>query len=139
MVVDVLGEWCADVLLHKRLVAFDQPGQRVGVEIGVLLDTGSVLCRGQELLERISGLFGLGAHIEHDVSVHVDETAVAVVGEPSVAGECRQSFDGVVVQTEVQDRVHHARQGFAGAGTNGHQKRIVNVAETLPKLRLDGR
>ena len=45
----------------------------------------------------------------HDVAEHVDQPAVGVVGEPLVAGRVGEADDRLVVQAEVEDRVHHAR------------------------------
>ena len=42
-----------------------------------------------------------------------------------------QTFNSLVVQTEVQDGVHHAGHGSASAGTNGHQQRVLWIAELL--------
>ena len=39
--------------------------------------------------------------------------------------------DNVVVQAQVQDGVHHAGHGGAGAGTHGNQQRVLRVAELL--------
>ena len=45
---------------------------------------------------------------EHDASVHRDESTVGVVGETLVVGHGRQTLHTLIVQTEVEDRVHHA-------------------------------
>ena len=137
--MDILREGLADALFNERLVAFDQRGQGIGVEIRVLLGARLALGGGKQFLERIGELVRLGAHLEHDIAVHVDEAPVAVVGEPPVARQRCQPFDGLVVQTEIQDGVHHPRHRFAGTGANRHQQRIVSVAEALALLGFDSR
>ena len=52
---------------------------------------------------------------ENDVGIHLDEAAIAVVGEAGIAGARGEPFDGAVVEAEVEDRVHHARHRGAGA------------------------
>src|SRR5205807_779652 len=39
---------------------------------------------------------------------HHDEAAIGVPRKSIVARERRQAFDGYVVETEIEDRVHHA-------------------------------
>ena len=68
-------------------------------------------------------------HVQNNVGIHLDETAVAVVGKAFVARSLSQAFDCFVIQTEVQDGVHHARHGNAGAGTHGEQQRVFRIGE----------
>ena len=75
-------------------------------------------------------------HAHHHVAVHLDEAAVGVVGEPRVAGGLGQPLHGVVVEAEVEDRVHHARHAVAGPGPHAHEQGVLRVAELLPGLLL---
>ena len=68
-------------------------------------------------------------NLEHDVAEHLDEAAVAVVREAAVARARLEPLDGLVVQPEVQDRVHHAGHRELGAGADRHEQRILDVAE----------
>ena len=65
--------------------------------------------RGELVLERLV----LDAH--RGRAEHVDQAAIAVVGEPGVAGLLGQALDRGVGQAEVQDRVHHAGHRQRGA------------------------
>jgi hypothetical protein len=48
----------------------------------------------------------------HDrVAEHVDQPAIAVVGEALVAGEIRQALHDAIVHADVEDRIHHAGHG----------------------------
>ena len=82
-------------------------------------------------------LVGALLHAEDDVAVHLDEAAVAVPREARVAGLGRQRLDGLVVEAEVEDRVHHAGHRVAGAGADRHQQRVLQVAELLAGLLLE--
>ena len=73
----------------------------------------------------------LVADAEHDVGIHGDEAAIAVIGEAAVAGFLRQRLDGLVVEAEIEHGIHHARHRGARAGAHRHQQRIVLVAEGL--------
>ena len=74
-----------------------------------------------ELLQRVLELMMLDA--EHDGRIHFDEAAVAVPGEALVAGIAGQRFDGLVVEAEIEHRVHHAGHGGAGARAHGDEQR----------------
>jgi len=44
-----------------------------------------------------------------DLAVHLREPPVRIACEAHVSGRARETFDRVVVQAEVEDRVHHPR------------------------------
>src|SRR3546814_19284190 len=60
---------------------------------------------------------------KHHVRIHLDETAIAVPGETGIARRRRKPLDRLVVEAQVQHRVHHAGHGYARAGAHRHQKR----------------
>ena len=62
-------------------------------------------------------------HAEHHVAVHLHEPAVAVPRKTRVVGSLGQSQNRLVVQTQVQNRVHHPRHRVAGTRTHRHQQR----------------
>ena len=62
-------------------------------------------------------------HAHDDVAVHLDEPAVAIPGEALVVGGLDQRQHGLVVQAEVQNRVHHAGHRVARAGADRDQQR----------------
>ena len=66
---------------------------------------------------------------EHDVRIHRDEAAIAVVGEAAVAGEIGERFHGLVVEAEIENGIHHARHRGPRAGSDRDQKRIFGIAE----------
>ena len=66
---------------------------------------------------------------EHDVGIHLDEAAIGVVGEARVGRAPRQAFDGLVVEAEIEDRIHHARHRGAPARADRHEKRIFDIAK----------
>ncbi len=70
----------------------------------------------------------------HHVAVHVDQPAIGVVGKALVAGGIGQADDRLVVQAEVENRVHHARHRDGGAAADRDEQRILRVAEFLAQL-----
>ena len=138
LVARVLRERLAELVLHQRLVALDDDLPVLGGQVGVQLDVLVVLEGLQDALEVVM----LQAH--HHVAVHLDETTVGIVGEAGIAGVLGERADGVVVEAEVEDGVHHAGHGDAGARAHGDEQRPGHVAEHaaggLPDLgqrRLD--
>ena len=87
--------------------------------------------------ERLVILIGTLLHAEDDVAVHLDEAAIAVPREAGIAGLGGERLDGLVVEAEVEDRVHHPGHRVAGAGADRHQQRVLQVAELLAGLLLE--
>ena len=79
----------------------------------------------QDLLEHVV------IQVQDHVRIHLDEPSIGIEGETSVAGQLGQAFHRLVVEAEVQDRVHHARHRGAGARSNGDQQGIARFAEPL--------
>ena len=121
--VDVLGE----DLLERG----DEVLEVVGIELGVELDALLGLLGGDGILEELAG----DAH--DDVREHLDEAAVGVVGKARVLGLLDEALDGVIVEAEVEDGVHHARHGERSAGANGDEQRVLGVAELLAHALLE--
>ncbi len=131
----ILREWLAGFLLHQGLVAGDHLLQVRGGQFGIELGLGFLLLALEDGVEIVL------ADFQHHVAVHLDEAAVAIVGEARVVAPGRQSLDGLVVQAQVEDGVHHAGHGELGAGADAHQQRVVDIAELLPHAlfqRLEG-
>ena len=66
-----------------------------------------------------------------------DEAAVAVPREAVVPGPLRQPLHRLVVQTEVEDGVHHARHGRPRSGAHRDQERARRIAEAAPRGGLE--
>ncbi len=82
-----------------------------------------------ELVQNVFELALLDFH--YHVREHGDETTISIVGEVLVIGQLCQTLYGHVVQTQVQDGIHHAGHGSTSTGTHGNQPRIVFIAELL--------
>ena len=48
-------------------------------------------------------------HAQNNVAIHLNEAAVSIVSEARIVGFAGQTFNDLIVQTKVQDCVHHAR------------------------------
>ena len=119
----VLGKGLPRPTLHDGLVTPDDLAERLLVEVGIEAGAPALLDRVELLFERVLGNF------EHDVAEHLDEAAVAVVGEPAVRRPCLQPLDGFVGQAEVQDRVHHPRHRELRAGPHADEQGVLAGTE----------
>ena len=113
------------------LEALGQLAQRVGVELDVERHAALALDAGDLVLE------ALARDPAHDVAEHLHQAAVAVPGEPVIAGARRQTGGRLVVQPQVQDRVHHPRHRHARARAHRDEQRIVGVAKPLAGSLLE--
>ena len=94
-------------------------------QVDVALDAANRLHRGDGVFEQVA----IKTH--DDVGEHLDETAIGVPSEALVAGLLDQAIDGLVVQTQVEDGVHHAGHGQRSTGADGYQQGILCIADLL--------
>lgn len=71
-------------------------------------------------------------HVEDDARIEEDEAPERVERELAIACGLREPVHDHVVQSEVQDRVHHPRHRRAPAGSHRHEKRRLRVSEARP-------
>ncbi len=129
----VLGEVAAELGLDLVLEQPDQFLEVGGGELGILVDAALLLHLLQEVLEDVA------VETEDDVGIHLDEAPVGVVGETLVAALGDHPLHGLVVETEVEDGVHHPRHRGSGAGAHRDQQRVLGVAEGLAHQLFDPR
>ncbi len=79
----------------------------------------------------------LALEVKGDGGEHHDEAPVGVVGEALVAGERDDALEGLVVEAQVEDGLHHAGHGHLGPRAHGNQQRVLRVAKPLPRVLLD--
>ena len=103
-----------------------------GAEVGVLGDATFVLQCAQRVLEPVGG------HAVDDLAVHLDQPPVGVPGEALVAGPGGQALGRLVVETQVEDRVHHPRHRDGGARADGDEQGIGVVPEPLAGPLFEG-
>ena len=72
--------------------------------------------------------------LQNDGTEHLDQTAIGVINETFVAGQFDHAGSGFIIQTDVQDGVHHARHGEFRAGAAGNQERVRRITEFLSGL-----
>ena len=102
-------------------------------------DTGFDEAAAKERARRIIKPVGEGLVVdaEHRGAEHLQQPAVGVGGEPLVTALARQALDGLVVEADVEDRLHHPGHRELGAGAHRHQERVDRVAQTTAHLGLE--
>eukprot|EP00760_Papus_ankaliazontas_P016831 PhM_4_TR16884/c0_g1_i1/m.66076 len=127
----VLGEVLAGLLLVEALVHDDDALECICCEVAVLLDAELLLLDRERMLKRNT------LDAAHNITVHGDETAVAIIDEALVVRGAGEGGDGLVVEAKVQHRVHHTGHADGGAGADRQQQGHAVVAELAADLSLD--
>ncbi len=131
LVVRILREGLSKLSLDRLLVGGDDLFPVLGGEVGVDPRVDAVLMLVENFFEVMV------VDVEDHVGIHLDEAAIAVEGEAPVAREVGQARDCLVVQPQVQHRIHHPRHGSPGAGTHRNQQRVLGIPEGLAGDLLD--
>ncbi len=121
----VLREILATDGLVDRLEGLDDLLPVLGLHLGVFLVALLAFVVAQGVLE-----LRLLDVLRH-VAEHGDEAAVGVPGEARVAALLLERDDRLVVEAEVEDRVHHAGHRELRARAHGDEKRVHLAAELL--------
>ncbi len=124
LVPSAVREGFSGALFDEGLEALDELLLVFGGEVGIddVAVVGLVFERVDGVFKRIVIFAGALLDAHDDVAIHLDEAAIAVVGEAGVTGGFFQGDDGLVVEAEVENSVHHAGHGVAGAGAHGHEE-----------------
>ena len=122
-----------DVLGEDALKGLDEFLQVLGRKLGIDANAGDQTGLGQGVLEQV----GVNAH--DDIGKHLDKAAVAIPGKTRVLRLRDKALDGIVIEAQVEDRVHHTGHGERSARANRHEQRIGGVAELLAAAGLEVR
>ena len=122
----VLRKGRAGFFLNQLLIIPDHLLEGLPIEVRVGNSFALFLDAFEDVVE-----IGFG-DLQHDVAEHLEEAAVAVEGEPRVAGSGCERLRRFVIQPQVQDGVHHSGHRKFRAGADTHQQRILPRAELLP-------
>jgi hypothetical protein len=119
------------LLAVDRLEGSDELLEVPRVQLDVLLHAARLLQLAQRMLETV----GFDS-VDH-LAVHLDQAPVRVVREARVPRRFAEAGDRLVVEAEVEDRVHHPRHRDGGTGADRDEERVVRVAEPLARLGLE--
>jgi hypothetical protein len=114
------------------LVFFDNFFQCFGIEVRIKLGF-SLLLLGIEYLVEFFLL-----NIQHDVAKHLDQSPIGIGCKPWILAPLSQRLHTLVVQAEIENRIHHARHGKLCARADAYQQRVLALSEllALPLLEM---
>ena len=118
---------CIDV---DALVRLHELFQIVRSKVRVGLGTELGLPSSESFFEEVS------IDAVDDLSVHLNQTAVGVVGEMRVTRCATKSLSRGVGEAEVEDAVHHPRHRDRRTRAHRDEQRVVGRSEVLARLRL---
>ncbi len=109
----VVRKFAPCLLANERLEALDGFLQIVNRQIGVphflRLFAQLLGAAGFQFVQNVLKLLSVYAH--HDVAKHLHETPIGIVGEPLIVRLLDEPLNCLVIETQVQDGVHHAGHG----------------------------
>src|SRR5262249_15825550 len=111
--------FCCTACLYSEITVCQSSARQVSIEIIAVL----VLIVIEDLLKMV--VFDA----QHDIGVHLNEAAIAIVGKPAVARTGGEALQWFVIQTQIEDGVHRAWHRDAAARADGNEQRILSVAE----------
>ena len=120
-----------DVLGENALKGLDELLQVLGRKLGIDANAGDQARLGQGVLEQVC------VNTHNDVGKHLDKASVAIPGKTRVLRLGDETLNGIVVEAQVEDRVHHAGHGERSARANRDEQRIGGVAELLAAAGLE--
>ena len=125
----IVGEVLACLLLDGCLECLDELLQFFDCHFVVESNSALLLHVHDNSLEWIDVFLVDRLHAKHNIAIHLYETTIAVVSEALIACLASQSLYYLVVQTKVEDSIHHAWHRSTGTRTNTDKKRILHVTE----------
>ena len=125
-------EISAGVLFEDHLEFFYYILPIIGRELGIGFNTCFCTGFGDDFLEGFIRRF-------HDhIAEHLHQSAIRIVDKPFIAGQLYHSFGGFIIQSNVKNRVHHARHGEFCATSTGNQQRIFLVTKFFTGRLFNG-
>lgn len=110
---------------------FDDPHEVADVQVGVVYDTVLVLDPAEDVFEERA----VDAHDR--TPEHLHEATVGIPREPLPVGDLGQAEHREVVQTDVQDGLHHARHGEPRPRPDREEQRVVHLSQPLAGSPLE--
>ena len=121
------------MLLHQCLELSGQGLQVLGAQIRIGLAAFAVFDFVELFVEYPADALSHGGFepfclFHHHIGVHHDQTPVGIPDEAWIVCLGYDARDGHCGETDVEDRIHHAGHGGAGAGAAGEQEGIFCIA-----------
>ena len=99
----ILREICLSLFLDNRLELFNECLEIITFKARVIKHTAVEFRRLKRILKQTM----INAH--DNISIHLNETAVAVIGKTRIIGACCKPGSRLVIQAKIENSIHHAR------------------------------
>ena len=99
--VHIGGEWFTGLAFRNLLKFNHHLFERGSGNFSIALHSRALLVRIQYVL-KISWV-----GIQHNLTEHLDEAAIGIISETLIAGQLHQSLHRLIVDAQVQHRIHH--------------------------------
>ncbi len=76
-------------------------------------------------------------HFHYDTTVHLKKTTVGIPGEFCITSLLGERFDHFIIDSQIEDGVHHARHRLTSAGADGKKERILKITKLFPHGSFD--
>ncbi len=111
----IVGEVMTCLVLNSGLEFSNKQFELVNIEVLIKLDATDTFNLLNNGFEGVYILFIDGFHAKNHIAVHLYEAAIAVIDEVGVVGLLDHTFRHDVIQSEVEDGIHHARHRGSGS------------------------
>ena len=109
----ISGEVLTCAALDLLLEEYDQALEFVDVQLVIQADATLCFDTIDDFFEGGDIFLRFGLHAEDNVTIHLYEAAVAIVGEAGIVCLLRKAFDDDVIEPKVEDGIHHTWHGGA--------------------------
>src|SRR3712207_6020928 len=123
--------------LDRLLEANYELLQMIGGEFVVELNAGSLLDLLYDCFKWVYVFLVDRLHAQYDVAIHLHEATVRIPCKSLVATLASQTIYHRIIETQVEDRVHHTGHGCTATGAYGYEQRILYVAKSEAHNLLD--
>ena len=130
LLLRILREFASENLYVQFFVSLNNILQIFSLQVNIELCADFCLLAVKNLVELLHRDF------HYNIAEHLQKSSVAVIGKSFIICLLRQRDDSLVIQTEVQNRIHHARHGDRRSGTNGNQQGILRISKLLSHDRF---
>ena len=118
-----MRERLAARFLHLGLVAQDDFAPITRGQISIEHEILAVFIVLKDFFEIVM------VNVEHDIGIHLNEAAIAVIGKALIARIFGQRLNGDIIETQIEHRIHHAGHGGSGTRAHGNQQRVFGIAK----------
>ena len=83
----------------------------------------------QNFLKRINIILAFRLQAHHHISVHGDKATIAIVTKTGIISFFDQPLHGLVVQSQIENSIHHSGHGSAGSGAHRNQQGVLGITK----------